>query len=98
MTASSEAAAALEGRRQRVPDFFIVGHAKSGTSALYEMLRRHPQIFMPDGKEPWFLASDMRPRFRPRAGGPPVESQGEYLALFAAAGPGQRVGEASSSY
>ena len=36
----------------RLPDFFIVGHPKSGTTALYEMLRRHPQIYMPDGKEP----------------------------------------------
>src|SRR6266446_5573790 len=40
----------------RVPDFFIVGHAKSGTTALYEMLRQHPQIYMPDHKEPWFFA------------------------------------------
>ena len=41
---------------RRVPDFFIVGHAKSGTTALYEMLRAHPQIFMPDLKEPKFFA------------------------------------------
>jgi hypothetical protein len=38
--------------RLRMPDFFIVGHAKSGTTALYEMLRRHPQIYMPELKEP----------------------------------------------
>lgn len=82
----------------RVPDFFIVGHAKSGTSALYEMLRRHPQIFMPEGKEPWFLASDMRPRFAPPLAGPPIDTLAQYLALFAAAAPHQRVGEASSSY
>jgi hypothetical protein len=82
----------------RVPDFFIVGHAKSGTSALYEMLRRHPQIFMPAGKEPWFLASDMLPRFSPRIGGPPVQNLDDYLALFGEAAPQQRIGEASSSY
>jgi Sulfotransferase family len=82
----------------RVPDFFIVGHAKSGTTALYEMLRAHPQIFMPDAKEPWFLASDMRPRFKPRRGGLPPQTLEQYLALFAGAAPGQRVGEASSSY
>ena len=35
-----------------MPDFFIVGHPKCGTTALYEMLRGHPQIFMPDLKEP----------------------------------------------
>jgi sulfotransferase family protein len=85
-------------KQARVPDFFIVGHAKSGTSALYEMLRRHPQIFMPEGKEPWFLASDMRPRFQPPRAGSPPASHEDYLALFAPAAPGQRVGEASSSY
>src|ERR1700683_229596 len=39
----------------RVPDFFIVGHHKSGTTAMYEMLRGHPQIFMPEMKEPEFF-------------------------------------------
>jgi Sulfotransferase domain len=82
----------------RVPDFFIVGHAKSGTTALYEMLKAHPQIFMPEWKEPWFFASDMRPRFQPRTSGRAPETFEEYLALFAAARPEQRVGEASSSY
>jgi hypothetical protein len=82
----------------RLPDFLIVGHAKSGTTALYEMLRRHPQIFMPDDKEPWFFASDMRPRFQPRAGGLPPANLAEYMRLFAAAAPGQMAGEASSSY
>jgi Sulfotransferase family len=82
----------------RAPDFFIVGHAKSGTTALYEMLRRHPQIYMPELKEPWFLASDMRPRFEPRIGGAPPQTLEEYLSLFAEAAPGQRIGEASSSY
>lgn len=53
----------------RVPDFFIVGQAKSGTTALYEMLRQHSAIFMPDLKEPEFLAADMRQRFRPPMAG-----------------------------
>ena len=84
---------------KRAPDFFIVGHAKSGTSALYEMLRRHPEIYMPeDLKEPWFLARDMEARFQPPQAGPPVETLDEYLDLFAEARPEQRVGEASSSY
>ena len=49
-------ASARRAGRRRVPDFFIVGHPKSGTTALYEMLRRHPQIFMPELKEPCFFA------------------------------------------
>ena len=88
-----------DGRRElRVPDFFIVGHAKSGTTALYEMLRGHPQIYMPEEKEPWYFATDMRPRFKhPMAGAAP-ETLEEYLALFADAGPEQIIGEASTSY
>jgi hypothetical protein len=82
----------------RLPDFFIVGHAKSGTTALYEMLRRHPEIYMPEEKEPWFFAQDMRPRFEPRMAGTAPVSLERYAALFAAAGAGQKAGEASSSY
>jgi hypothetical protein len=77
----------------RVPDFFIVGHPKSGTTALYEMLRRHPQIFMPDVKEPRFFDRDHREQAG--AAGYPLE---DYLALFAPAGTGQITGEGSPSY
>jgi hypothetical protein len=98
MTASTETSALPLPRRQRTPDFFIVGHPKCGTTALYEMLREHPQIYMPELKEPWFLASDMRPRFQPPRSAPPLDSLDEYLALFSGAEPQQRAGEASSSY
>jgi Sulfotransferase domain len=79
----------------RVPDFFVVGHAKSGTSALYEMLRRHPQIFLPDVKEPSFFVPEVR-RLKNKAKHP--ETLDAYLAMFAAARPGQRIGEATPSY
>jgi hypothetical protein len=82
----------------RVPDFFIAGHPKCGTTALYEMLRRHPQVFMPDFKEPWYFAGDMRPRFQPASSGAVPETLEEYLRLFEPAGEEQIVGEASSSY
>ncbi len=84
--------------RGRVPDFFILGHPKCGTTALYEMLRPHPQIFMPELKEPMFFATDLRLRFQPKASGPLPLTLAEYLPLFDAAAPGQLVGEASSSY
>ncbi len=82
----------------RVPDFFIVGHPKCGTTALYEMLRRHPQVFMPERKEPRFFASDLPSPYQPRASGEPGESYEDYLALFADARPEQLVGEASTAY
>jgi Sulfotransferase family len=80
----------------RVPDFFIVGHHKCGTTALYEMLRRHPQIFMPDVKEPWFFARDLGVRFPPA--NPLPQTLEEYLSLFTAAAAEQRAGEATPSY
>jgi hypothetical protein len=98
MTASTEDSTAGRTRQTRAPDFFIVGHPKCGTTALYEMLRVHPQIYMPDLKEPWFLASDMRPRFQPPRSAPPLQTLEEYFALFSEAAPQQRAGEASSSY
>src|SRR5271166_2800774 len=98
MTASTETSGAAHLAGQQVPNFFIVGHPKCGTTALYEMLRRHPQIYMPELKEPWFLASDMRPRFQPPRSASPPQTPEEYLSLFDAAEPGQIIGEASSSY
>ena len=99
MTASGECGAAalaeLPRVSRRVPDFFVVGHPKCGTTALYEMLRRHPQIYMPELKEPIFFASELPARaHRYRA----PATLTEYLSLFDAALPGQRVGEASASY
>jgi hypothetical protein len=88
---------AVSVSHQRVPDFFIVGHPKSGTTALYEMLRRHPQIYMPDCKEPWFFASELSVRTPPRPEGTPSTLE-EYLSLFDAAGAEQRSGEASALY
>jgi hypothetical protein len=81
----------------RVPDFFIVGHPKCGTTALYEILRRHPQIYMPDCKEPWFFAPELHVRTPSRPEGTPA-TLAEYLSLFEAARGQQRVGEASAQY
>ena len=84
---------------KRVPDFFIVGHAKCGTTALYEMLKNHPQIFMSEVKEPRFFNTDLRSRFEVgRATPKPQHTLEGYLSLFEAASAEQRVGEASPQY
>jgi Sulfotransferase family len=80
----------------RIPDFFIVGEPKSGTTALYEMLRSHPQIFMPELKEPEYFARELHPNLEHDEQHP--KTLEEYLELFAPAGSMQRVGEASVSY
>ncbi len=81
----------------RVPDFFIAGQPKSGTTALYEMLRPHPEIYLPERKEPRFFVSEMSLRDPPRPGGTP-QTLDEYLAWFADAAPEQRIGDASPWY
>src|SRR5262249_42896094 len=75
----------------RKPNLFIVGAMKCGTTAWYEYLRSHPNIFMPDLKEPGFFALDL-PKWRG------TESEAEYSALFADSGPARVIGEASAIY
>jgi hypothetical protein len=74
-----------------IPDFFIVGAFKSGTTALYDYLRLHPQVFMPFHKEPLFFGDDLSRRYGRM-------TRAQYEALFADAKAGQRVGEASAWY
>jgi len=73
------------------PDFFIVGAFKSGSTALYDGLRRHPQIFMPFHKEPLYFGDDLTRRYG-------RINEADYLRLFKGAKPGQRIGEASTWY
>lgn len=42
----------------RLPDFLIIGAAKAGTTTLYDILRQHPQVYLPAAKEPAFFSDD----------------------------------------
>jgi hypothetical protein len=89
---------AARASSSRAPEFFIVGHAKCGTTALYTMLRSHAQIYMPEIKEIRFFTPELRSRFaKPGAGRRPDTLDG-YLQLFAPARAEQRLGEASPAY
>jgi hypothetical protein len=44
-----------------LPDFFIVGAAKSGTTSLYHYLDEHPQVYMSPIKEPNHFCTDIKP-------------------------------------
>jgi hypothetical protein len=77
-----------------LPSFLVIGATKSGTTALHDYLRQHPQIFMPDLKEPRFFLYDgteASARF-------PVRSLAEYEALFAPATTETALGEATPQY
>jgi hypothetical protein len=90
---------AIAPARTGAPDFFVVGHQKCGTTALYLMLSGHPQIFMPrDVKEPWFFARELRPRSNPEGTRSRPNTLEQYFDLFADAPPGTLVGEASPQY
>jgi hypothetical protein len=78
----------LSRTKRRVPDFFIVGNPKSGTTALYEMLVRHPQIYMPKLGSKFFALEQQR---KP-------DTLEEYLSLFEPAKAEQRIGEMSRGY
>lgn len=73
----------------RLPNFLIVGAAKSGTTSLYEYLRQHPQIFMPEQKEPSFFAAA-------EAGG--LNDIHSYQELFHDVTDETAIGEASVAY
>jgi len=74
-----------------IPNFFMIGAPKCGTTAMSEYLRTHPNVFMSDPKEPSFFAPDVIPS--------PCATMADYLNLFAHANSQQViVGEASTSY
>ncbi len=78
--------------RSPIPNFFIIGAPKCGTTAISEYLRAHPQVFMSFPKEPSFLANDL-PEFHA------VHSMADYLKLFQASSSHHTaIGEASVWY
>lgn len=79
------------------PDFFIIGAAKSGTTSLYEYLRRHPEIFLPKIKEPNYFA-DVHLQSRYRHLVVNIKEDAEYHRIFRKATSQQLIGEGSVSY
>lgn len=43
-----------------IPNFFIAGAAKCGTTALYHYLSQHPDVYLSPIKEPNYFATDIR--------------------------------------
>jgi hypothetical protein len=82
-----------DATRLRLPDAYVVGHGKSGTTAMYEMLFEHPQIF-PGLKEPRYFVSEMHERDMPRPGGTPKTLE-QYKQWFREARPDQLIVDVS---
>jgi hypothetical protein len=86
-----------------LPDFFVAGAPKAGTTAVHAALARHPSLYMSAVKEPKFFLTDGPP---PTRGGPGdaktyrehVWRRDEYEALFDPAPPGTLRGESTPFY
>ena len=75
----------------KVPNLFIVGAPKCGTTFLYTYLKKHPDIYFPNFKEPHFFGSDLI-----RKNGAYDLSQKDYNDLFST--NKKIIGEASTFY
>lgn len=72
-----------------LPNFLIIGSQKAGTTSLYNILKQHPQVFMPEKKEVnfFFLEKEFR------------KGMAYYQQYFADIPVGKKVfGEASPGY
>jgi len=90
-------------QRSTSPNFFIIGAARSGTTALAQILRQHPDAFVTQPKEPSFLAfAEKEVAFT----GPgddvsinrvAITDRDKYLSLYQSAGAKACRGDASVS-
>jgi hypothetical protein len=86
-----------------LPNFFIVGAARSGTSSLDRYLSQHPELYISPRKETHFFATD---HFPPCFEGPGderlnrrvIRDEDQYAQLFADATGAKAIGESSAFY
>jgi Sulfotransferase family len=87
----------------RLPNFLIVGAAKSGTTSLHYYLQQHPDIYLPGQKELHYFAREQMLRL---SGGPGDENvlshvchtKEEYESFYAKVTQQTAVGDISPSY
>lgn len=82
-----------------MPNFFVIGANRSGTTSLHEYLGQHPDVFMCPRKEPSYFApkSDAERALWPDRQGARLTLD-EYRALFAGVRDESVVGESSTIY
>jgi hypothetical protein len=94
-----------------LPNFFVIGAPRSGTTSLYEYLDAHPDVFMSTVKEPDFFIRPSLALAHPLGGNERADLEADatrfeelakelqsYRSLFAGATGQARVGEASAIY
>jgi len=101
VSASASSTASAKGESGRtLPNLFVIGAMKSGTSSFHELLNQHPEIFMSRFKEPQYFAPHHRLGHGMWGEGNPLPEPGIdwYLRLFAEAGDAWYAGESSTTY
>jgi len=86
-----------------LPNFLLIGAAKGGTSSLWDFLKEHPQVFMPEIKETNFFALEgVKPQFRGPGDEPlnrgAITDLQTYQRIFEGVTDERAVGEASTVY
>lgn len=79
-----------EDKSFRLPDFYVVGAAKAGTTSLWYYLKQHPDLFLVSDakyKELGYFASDHG-----------INDVREYASFFESAEKNQMIGEVCNSY
>lgn len=88
------------------PDFLVIGAGKSGTTSLYYHLKQHPEVFVPEVKEPNFFALEGEKIVSGKGDDPDemnyypwaITNYNDYKALYKDAKPGQVKGDVSPMY
>ncbi|MGH3145252.1 MAG: sulfotransferase family protein, partial [Rubrobacter sp.] len=91
--------------RMTMPNFFVVGAQKAGTTSLYHYLDQHPQVYMSFIKEPFFFDHELDPNgevvpheFGGHNQAAKFANLEEYGTLFRAVKDETAIGEATPLY
>ena len=88
----------------KIPNFFVAGFPRCGTSSLHAYLRPHPEIFMPEFKEPIYFCKDLVRESLAYHGSSKSSAfhvtvdEHEYLEFFQPCDREKAIGEASGWY
>ena len=84
-----------------MPNFFVVGAARAGTTSINRYLSEHPEIFIPKAKEMHFFAAEHFPCTGPGDEGMNrlvIRDEAVYTNLFAGVAGEKAIGETSPFY
>lgn len=84
-----------------LPNFFVVGAARSGTTSLYRYLGQHPEIYMAPKKEVHYFAAEYFPYSGPGdewLNGRLISNEQHYAQLFESVTTEKAIGDPSAYY